>query len=137
MNNRQIRLIQESYTRVFPNSGHLANLFYMRLFELDPSLRTLFKDDMTEQKAKLIDMLSFIVDSLLQLDDLIPAVQALGQRHVGYRVQAQDYEPLGKALLWALEQTLGAEFTPELRAAWVGVYTVLANTMIQVTSNGE
>jgi len=115
----------------------VADLFYTRLFAIDPSLRPLFQTDMQAQKAKLMATLAFIVEHLMQLDALIPAVQALGQRHAGYGVAAKDYEPLGRALIGALEEGIGPAFTPEVKAAWLGVYTLLANTMIQATEESK
>jgi hemoglobin-like flavoprotein len=130
MSSRQLRLIQESYLQITPIADQVAARFYTRLFAQEPALRPLFKTDMDLQKVKLMTMLAFVVDNLLQLDELIPTIQALGQRHVEYGVAPEHYEPLGEALLWALAQSLGDAFTPEVRAAWQGVYTLLANTMI-------
>lgn len=111
-----------------------AELFYTRLFAHDPSLRAMFPGDMTEQKKKLMTMLRMAVASLNRLDDLVPAVQALGARHASYGVTFEMYKTVGAALLWTLEQGLGAAFTPEVKAAWVAVYTLLANTMQQAAT---
>ena len=125
----QISLVQDSFAKVAPIATTAADLFYTRLFELDPTLRRLFKDDLTEQKDKLMHTLAFAVGSLRRMDQLVPAVQALGKRHVGYQVQPQHYETVGTALLWALRQGLAADFTAEVEAAWTEVYGVLAITM--------
>lgn len=109
----------------------VADLFYAQLFTLDPSLRAMFPAEMAAQKKKLMSMLKLIVDSLNRLDDLIPAVQGLGRRHGTYGVTFAQYETMGAALWWMLEQGLGEKFTPEVKAAWVAVYTLLANTMKQ------
>jgi hemoglobin-like flavoprotein len=66
-------------------------------------------------------------------DELLPAVRALGKRHVGYGVIDEHYQLVGAALLWTLETGLGAAFTPEVKDAWTAVYTVLATTMIEGT----
>jgi nitric oxide dioxygenase len=130
MQSGRIALIQSSYRQLLPGNTQLAELFYARLFQQAPELHSLFKPDMEEQKVKLMGMLTFIVDNLLQLEALIPAIQALALRHREYGVRPEYYEPVGEALLWALEQSLGEKFTPEVRAAWQSVYTMLANTMI-------
>jgi hemoglobin-like flavoprotein len=128
-------LVQQSFAQVQPIADAAAALFYARLFTLDPSLRPLFRGDMQEQGRKLMQMLQVAVSGLDRLDKLVPAVQALGQRHVQYRVQPEHYATVGEALIWTLEQGLGPDFTEETRAAWVEVYLTLATTM--QTAMGE
>jgi hemoglobin-like flavoprotein len=127
----QIQLVQESFAQVEPISDVAADLFYARLFTLDPPMRAMFPADLADQKKKLMAMLKLAVNSLNRLDDLVPAVQALGQRHGTYGVTLEQYDTVGAALLWTLEQGLGAKFTPDVKAAWAAVYTLLANTMKQ------
>lgn len=110
-------------------SDQAAELFYNKLFELNPSLRQLFKGDMYEQGRKLMTMIKTAVASLDKLDTIVPAVQKLGQRHAGYGVIDTHYDTVGTALLWTLEQGLGRDFTAEARQAWTTVYGVLATTM--------
>ncbi len=129
MDSRQIALVQNSFAQIAPAAGKVADLFYARLFQLDPSLRPMFGSDMRKQKQALIATLKFAVLSLTRPDELVPAVQALGRRHAGYGVQPRHYDTVAAALLWTLEQGLGDAFTPEVRAAWVATYTLLAQTM--------
>jgi hemoglobin-like flavoprotein len=129
MTPQQIDLVQTSFKKVVPIVGTAADLFYDRLFEIAPEVRALFPDDMTEQKKKLMAMLGTAVASLHKLDTILPAVQALGQRHKGYGVTADQYAPVGAALLWTLEKGLGPDFTPEVKSAWTETYTTLAGVM--------
>ena len=124
-----IQLVQSSWSIVVPIKDVAATLFYQRLFELDPSLRDLFPEDLAEQKRKLMAMLGTAVNGLSNPDTLVPAVQALGQRHVGYGVKDAHYDTVCAALLWTLEQGLGTAFDHKLKGAWAEVYTVLANAM--------
>jgi hemoglobin-like flavoprotein len=125
----QIRLVQQSFQSVAPIADTAAELFYSRLFELDPSLRPLFRGDMAEQRRKLMQMLSVAVAGLNNLDALVPAVQALGRRHARYGVRAEHFDTVAVALLWTLGQGLGDAFTDDVRNAWTAVYSVLASTM--------
>lgn len=129
MTPQQIDLVQASWKQVLPVAETAAQMFYGRLFFLDPSLRALFRGDMREQGQKVMAMLSYTVNGLTRLDALLPAVRALGRRHAVYGVRAEHYYTVGAALLWTLEQGLGAAFTPALREAWVAAYGVLASTM--------
>lgn len=122
-------LVRESWARVEPIADVAAGLFYGRLFELDPSLRPLFKGDITEQGKKLMQTLAVVVRGLDKLDDLLPAVEALGRRHGGYGVRDEHYATVASALLWTLEKGLGEHYTPEVRDAWTEAYTLLATVM--------
>ena len=72
-----------------------------------------------------MQMISICVRGLDQLDRIVPAVQHLGKRHVGYGVRNGDYDTVGAALLWTLEQGLGEFFDDEVKEAWANVYGVL------------
>jgi hemoglobin-like flavoprotein len=129
MNMIQKALVQTSFAQVRPIADAAAALFYTRLFELDPTLRPLFKGDMKEQGRKLMDMLTLAVKGLDRPEALLPALTALGRRHAGYGVNKHDYETVGEALLWTLEQGLGPSFTPDIREAWAALYRLVADTM--------
>ena len=126
---RDIALVQSTWKQVQPIAEHAAALFYNKLFALDPSLQSLFTSDIAEQGAKLMQTITLAVTGLDNLDTLVPVVQGLGERHVGYGVEAHHYDTVAAALLWTLEQGLGEGFTDEVKLAWINVYTLLADTM--------
>ena len=131
MNPQQQELIRSSWAQVEPIADTAATLFYDRLFELDPALRRLFaRTDMAAQRKNLMQTLTVVVKGIDRLDDLVPAVQALGRRHAGYGVRPEHYDEVGAALLWTLEQGLGDAFTPEVHNAWASAYGTLAAVMI-------
>jgi hemoglobin-like flavoprotein len=125
----QVKLVQDSFAKVAPIADTAADLFYDRLFTIAPEVRTLFPDDLSEQKQKLMQMLATAVTNLHQVDQILPAVEDLGRRHVAYGVTDKMYEPVGAALLWTLGQGLGDAFTPPLKEAWTETYMTLAGVM--------
>jgi hemoglobin-like flavoprotein len=129
MTPEQVSLVQESFRKVVPIAGTAADLFYDRLFTIAPEVKPMFPADMAEQKKKLIAMLATAVTNLHQIDAILPAVENLGKRHVAYGVTSAHYEPVGAALLWTLEQGLGSDFTPRVKAAWTEAYMTLAGAM--------
>jgi hemoglobin-like flavoprotein len=130
----QIQLVQTTWKKLLPIENEAARLFYERLFALDPGARALFRaGDLREQGRKLTAMITTTVNGLSRLDTIVPAVRALGGRHAGYGVTADHYDTVGAALIWTLELGLGDDFTPEVRAAWFDVYTLLADTMKSAT----
>ena len=134
MNEQQKALVKDSWAKVVPIADKAAELFYGRLFEVEPSVKPLFKGDMKEQGAKLMKTITIAVNSLDRLDQLVPIVQDLGKRHVGYGVKPEHYTVVGGALLWTLEQGLGEGFTPEVKEAWAVTYQTLADVMIQASA---
>ena len=129
MTPQQIALVRSSFAEVSPIADSAAKLFYSRLFELDPSLRPLFRNSLDAQGSKLMNMIAGAVCLLDQPEKLMPVVRNLGRRHTGYGVEDGHYETVGAALLWTLEKGLGAAFTPEVENAWIAVYGVLADNM--------
>jgi hemoglobin-like flavoprotein len=129
MTPQQIQLIRQSFALVAPIADTAAALFYQRLFELDPALRPMFPPSLDAQGKKLMQMIGAAVGQLDKPQVLIPVLQNLGRRHVGYGVEDRHYDTVGESLLWTLEQGLGAAFTPDVRSAWTELYGVIATTM--------
>ena len=124
-----IKLVRQTFDLVVPISGVAADLFYERLFYIAPSLRSMFPEDMRDQKRKLMVMLASAVQSLNDLDALAPQLMSMGARHAGYGVKDWHYKTVGEALIWTLERGLAGAFTPEVERAWVRVYLLIAATM--------
>lgn len=129
MTPEQKQLVQSTFAMVLPIADTAAKLFYTKLFEIDPELQGLFKGDMEEQGRKLMKIIATAVNGLDKLDEIVPVVEDLGKRHVAYGVEDKDYDTVGSALIWTLQQGLDDKFTPEVEEAWVVVYTLLADTM--------
>jgi hemoglobin-like flavoprotein len=130
MTPEQIESVKSTWEMVKPISEKAAELFYRRLFELDPSLKPLFKGDMKEQGAKLMKTIGVAVASLDRLEAILPTVQALGNKHAHqYKVPDESYDTVGAALLWTLNEGLGDAFTDDVKEAWTLTYTTLADVM--------
>ena len=133
MTPNQIAAVQNSFARVVPIAHQAGMMFYERLFAIDPKLRTLFSGDIADQSEKLIQMIGTAVHSLYLPETIIPTFRSLGIRHARYGVSDADYDTVGAALLWTLEQGLGPNFTPEVAEAWTAAYQLLADTMKRAT----
>jgi hemoglobin-like flavoprotein len=134
MTPEQVQLVQSSFEKVAPIAPEAADIFYARLFEIAPEVRKLFPEDLTEQKGKLMSMLTTAVTNLHQVDKIIPAVEDLGRRHVDYGVTADQYKPVGEALIYTLEKGLGDDFTPDVKDAWVATYTTVQSVMTKAAA---
>ena len=129
MDARTIALVEASFEKMVPIAEAAADLFYGRLFELDPTLQPLFTLDPAEQRRKFMEMLATLVQGLDRLHTVLPELHQLGRRHAQYGVKPEHYALAGVALLWALEHTLGEPLSEESRLAWIEAYDLLSTAM--------
>jgi len=134
---QQKELVKKTWTMVVPIADTAAELFYGRLFELEPEYKAMFKNDMTEQGKKLMKTINIAVESLDDIEPLIPVLKQMGADHAVYGVKDRDYNVVGSALLWTLDKGLGEAFTDEVRNAWGAVYDVLASVMKEGAADAE
>jgi hemoglobin-like flavoprotein len=133
MTPEQIELVQRTWRAVLPVGDTAAELFYGKLFSLDPGVRALFKNDMVDQGRNLTAMISVAVGALSKPERIRLAARQLGERHVAYGVERRHFELVGTSLMWTLEKCLGEAFTPEVKSAWTATYRFLADTMQEAT----
>ena len=131
MTREQAEIVQSTWRAVLPVGDTFAELFYGRLFAVDPGLRKLFRDDLLEQGRNLTAMLSVAAANLAKPERIRLALRQLGQRHAAYGVEPKDFRTVEDALLFALEHALIDVFTPEVRAAWQAAYAELSSTMLE------
>lgn len=129
MSPEQVDLVQKTWRSLMPIKDTAAELFYGKLFSLDPDIRALFTNDLKDQGRNLTAMISVAVGGLSRPEKIMLAVRQLGRRHAAYGVLPRHYELVETALLWMLETCLAEAFTPEVRAAWVAAYDLLAGAM--------
>ena len=69
MTPEQKTLVKNSWQKLAPLADKAASLFYDRLFEIDATVRALFKTtNLTEQRRKLIQALALVVNGLDNLE---------------------------------------------------------------------
>ena len=129
MTPQQVHLIRKSFAELARHDHVAALVFYRRLFELDPGLRPLFKNDIEEQSRKLLDMLGVLIAMLERPVGLELELKAMGARHLGYGVRDEHYASVGQALLDMLAEVLETRFTPEVREAWTQLYGAVEAVM--------
>lgn len=126
----KITLIQDSFAKVEPIAGQAGEAFYARLFEIAPEVRPMFQGDIIEQSGKLMTTLGIVVKGLTDLPKIVPVAESLAKAHVDFGVTADQYAPVGAALIDTLATGLGDDFTPDVQAAWEEAYGVLSGVMI-------
>lgn len=124
-----IRLVRDSVALLPAGDLGHVRVFYERLFELAPGLRSMFKSDLDMQVRKLADTLAWISANLDAPGTLMTTLQQLGVRHAGYGVIEAHYAPVGSALIHMFEVTLGDRFTSAMKQAWLETYAIISRDM--------
>jgi hemoglobin-like flavoprotein len=132
----QIACIREAFDRLWPVNRRFADLFYARLFELDPTARTLFRGDLEGLKTKLLSMLATIVGAADRPEIFDSVVEDLGRRHALFGVTPAQYSAVGEALIWSLGEALGPALTRSRREAWSDFYKVIQPSMLRGAARG-
>jgi hemoglobin-like flavoprotein len=131
MTPEQAELIRRSFDAIWPVRRKFANLFYRRFYELAPDAQHLFPSDMERQHLKLMDMIAAIVGALDQRELFQSIISHTGRQHARFGVSPMHFVAFGNALIWSLEQQFGSAFTRELRDAWMALYDVVQNKMME------
>jgi hemoglobin-like flavoprotein len=114
----QKRLIRLSFLRVEPALDLVAQLFFLKLFRLDPSLRKKFSGPVEIQARKFAAGAKLAMISLGHEDGLAPTLKLLGARHRQLGIRARHYRTMSRALVWTLERSLDKSFDRDTKDAW-------------------
>ncbi|MEZ5824639.1 MAG: hypothetical protein R3C97_07830 [Geminicoccaceae bacterium] len=138
MRENDIALVKASFAQAAARMDEIADKFYGRLFELDPTARNLFAEDLGPQK-KLIGVLVYAVENLHRSDVLAPAVEA---RRPSRRLpcRGEALRDGGRSPDLEFEDTFGAAWSADLEHAWTAAYTSIATAMQDAASrvrNGQ
>jgi hemoglobin-like flavoprotein len=124
------QLVENSFEALHDVAQPMVMLFYGRLFELDPTLRGMFKAPMKEQAAKLVATLQVAVDGMGDLAALQPKLRELGRHHAGLGVETRHYALVEQALLWAITRALEGGCSAATRGAWQKLLRTISEEMI-------
>lgn len=130
LTHREINLMRTSFEGIITDINETVTVFYKHLFEIDPALRGMFKDDIESQGGKLMAMLVTIITSYDRLDSVQTEMQELGELHVDFSVKPEQFEPVGEALIRTFEERLGDKFTSEVKEIWGRVYDRISEMTI-------
>ncbi|MFI9448959.1 globin domain-containing protein [Amycolatopsis sp. NPDC052450] len=124
-----VRLIRDTWAKSEPFIPEISQFFYGMLFTLAPATRDFFPINMEVQRGRLVRALVHIVQMVDRPDDLVPFLTQLGRDHRKFGVIPRHYEAVGTALLAALKNHLGPDWTPEVERAWAEAFTIVARAM--------
>ena len=129
----QKRLVRESFLKLAPALDLVGQLFYLKLFRLDPAFRARFGTDAKTQGRKFMAAVKLGIIALNHDDGLAPIIKLLGVRYRQMGLKVRDYRTITKALIWTLERSLETKFTPKTKDAW----TVLLTQVTRILSGSD
>lgn len=140
ISNEEVKEVLRSFDMIGPEelaSGSMR--FYQNLFEREPKLRAMFRDDLSGQGMKFMSTLKTIVVALKDDDVLHSELKPLGEGHARLGIVSANFEPMGEALLDTFREILGPKFTPDMEDAWRKAYAEISKEMIELggISGGE
>jgi hemoglobin-like flavoprotein len=126
-----VPLLRKSFELVIERQPQLVHRFYQILFERYPQARPMFSADVSKQEEMLTSALVAVVDHLEDASWLKATLSQLGAKHRGYGVTDEMYGWVGASLLAAIAEAAGADWSPELDAAWTEAYSAISSMMIE------
>jgi len=134
MTHRQIELVQASFRKIEPDAEEAGHLFCKRLFEMDPSLRNMFRGDARDEGRHLMQMIGTVAAGLRRSDQFLPAVEEMMRWYSGYDLNDEYCTKAAAAFLCTLHHSLGETFTPEVCEAWIAMFEKISVALLSSTT---
>jgi hemoglobin-like flavoprotein len=126
-----VRIVKESLPTIRTHLQPASMIFYENLFKIAPELRPMFREDLAGQGMKFFSTLHTIFDMLTAPEAAQSEMDDLSDSHTALGVKVEHFAPMREALDMTLTETLGQDFTPEIRDAWLRAYDDVAADMIR------
>lgn len=125
-----VALLRESFSKIKPVAGQVAEKFFNNLWTDYPQTQTFFRNtNMAAQRFAFFQALAFIVDNLDKPGELEPFLRKLGALHLAHGVQDHHYGWAGVTLIKTLGPFLAADWTQSLINEWAKLYQKIAEMM--------
>lgn len=118
MEAKDIEVMQASFATIYARKAELAERFYVHLFDLLPEVEPLFDNDFAKQKEMFASMLTYCLKGVANNQSLSHTGVTLAKTHARYGLGAHETKMAGKAVMGALQDVLGDDFSPEQCAVW-------------------
>ena len=127
-----IALVKATIPALAQHGEAITRAMYARLFQ-DAHIKALFNHANQASGAQPKALAGAVLAYAQNIDNLsvvLPVVERIAQKHVGYHILAEHYPFVAGALLGAIKDVLGDAATDEILAAWGEAYWFLADILI-------
>lgn len=135
LDNNTIKIIKSTVPALREHGIEITKTFYKNMFEQNPEVAPMFNMDRQksgEQPKALAMTVLAAAENIDKLENLMPAVKNIGERHCDTGVREEHYPIVGKHLLGAIKEVLKDDATDEVIDAWSKAYQVIAKVFIDV-----
>lgn len=126
-------MIKSTVPVLAEHGNTITTVFYKNMLDAHKELNDMFNTANQlngHQPKALATALCAYASHIDDLGVLSPTVELIVHKHASLYVRPEHYEIVGKYLLEALAQVLGAALTPEIHAAWAAAYWQLADLLV-------
>ena len=131
MDEATISRLENSFGLLAPRAEELAERFYGLMFRTHPEVRSLFPEDMTDQKKKIVASLVLVVQNLRKPENLREPLLEMGRRHIGYQVKPEHYPVVRDVLVETMSEMAGEHWSEQLTIDWRGALDFVASVMLE------
>jgi nitric oxide dioxygenase len=131
LTSQQLDDLRNSLRTLAPRGEQLATAFFARLFKVHPPLRALFPLDTTRRNQDLMSALGTIAKNAHRLSALEHLLMEFGARNQHSGILPHHYGMARDAMLDAMHETAGEEWTAEHEEAWNAVLNVTSSVVIR------
>ncbi len=132
MAEEQTRRLEQSFDVLKPNVEELVATFYQKLFSEHPELRSMFPEEMTDQRRKLHAALAFVVANLRKPEALRKTLLGMGAKHAAdYGVVAEHYPHVRDDMVHSMGVVAAEVWNDQLAADWTEALNAVAEIMIE------
>ncbi|KAF2153570.1 globin-like protein [Myriangium duriaei CBS 260.36] len=129
----QITIVKSTVPVLQQHGNEITYHFYHNMLEENPQLRDIFNMSNQQNSHQSKALAGAVLAYATFIDDLgvlSPAVEKICQKHASLYIRPEQYEIVGRHLIGAFGQVLGAALTPKILDAWLAAYWQLAKLMI-------
>lgn len=131
LTSQQLEELRTSLRTLAPRGEQLATAFFARLFKAHPPLRPLFPIDTMRRNQDLMTALGTLAKNAHRLDALEHMLTEFGARNERSGILPHHYGMARDAMLDAMHETAGGEWTQELDASWSTVLNAASSMILR------
>ncbi|MGZ5179892.1 MAG: NO-inducible flavohemoprotein [Ramlibacter sp.] len=133
LSTQTIAIIKATVPVLQEHGEAITRHFYELMFREHPEVKAFFNEahqaSGTQARALAGAVLAY-ASHIDRLDEIAPALPRIVQKHAALGILPEHYPIVGKCLLRAIREVLGAAATDDILAAWGEAYNALADILI-------
>lgn len=131
MDQQQIKRLESSFNLLAPRVQELMDRFFATLFTEHRAVRSMFPRDMSRLKEKLIASLMSMMKNLRTPEKMHHPLLDLGQRHVEFGVEQEQYVVFRDTLIATMGEVTGDAWDEQWSSDWTSMLDFVWSVMLQ------